>query len=126
MAAANGSALYNYVADSGEVHVVRLGDGTLTLNIAGNLQTQPAGPPTSPFWAKTSRGATEYGLLTRKIGVCITGDPLETGLDIGSVYKVPVLDPTEFAAATINSNISYQGIAGTVTRKFEENIYPGI
>lgn len=126
MAGGAGKDIYNYVADSGEVHIVRLDDVTLTLNIDGSLQNQPPDVATSPFWAQVSRGATEYGLRPRKVSICITEDPLDTGLEEGRTYDVPVLDQTAFAQATLNRAVEYQGIAAKVVGKIPENIYPGI
>lgn len=125
MASANGSAIYFYVADSGETHIVRLLDETLTLNISGTAQQQPAGPATSPFWFQVSRGSTEYGGRPRKIGVCFeTTAP--GNLEVGPTYEVVVLSPTEFNAATIGATVTYQGESAVVVTKKPESIYPGI
>lgn len=126
MASNRGSDLYNYVADSGEVHVIRLGDITLTLLLNSTLQNQPTDAPTSPFWAQVSRGATEYGLLPRKVSVCITEPTTNSRLDEGATYDVVVLDPAEYNAATINKVVEYGGFAAKVVGKSGENIYPGI
>lgn len=125
MASANGKALYFYAADSGEIHIVELDDKTLTLNISGTAQLQPAGPATSPFWAKVSRGATEYGLKPRMIGVCFT-TTAPADLEVGVTYKVTVLSPAEYAAATIGATVTYQGETAIVRTKPSESIYPGI
>lgn len=125
MASANGKGLYFYLADSGEQHIVELDDKTLTLNISGTAQLQPAGPATSEFWAKVSRGATEYGLKPRTIGVCFTTTAPAT-LEVGTTYSVVVLDPGEFGAATIGSTVTYQGETAQIRTKSQENIYPGI
>lgn len=125
MASANGKGIYNYVADSGEIHIVELDDRTLTLNISGTAQQQPAGPATSEFWAKVSRGATEYGLRPRKIGVCFTGTAPAT-LEAGVTYDVVVLSQTEYNAATIGGTVTYQGESAQIRTKTREDIYPGI
>ena len=125
MAGANGKDLYFYEADSGDKHIVELDDVTLTLNIGGTAQTQPAGPATSPFWAKVSKGKTEYGLSPRKIGVCFTGTAPGT-LEAGPTYDVVVLSPSEYNSATIGSTVTYQGESAKVRTKTAENIYPGI
>lgn len=126
MAGGAGKDIYNYAADSGEFHIIRLDDVTLTLNVAGALQNQPPDAPTSPFWAQVSRGATEYGLKPRMVNICITEDPLDTGLEQGETYSIPVLDQTVYAQATLNSAVEYQGIGAKVVGKSPENIYPGI
>lgn len=123
MASANGRGLYNYVADSGEIHPVFLNDVTLTLNISGTAQQQPAGPPTSEFFAKVSRGKTEYGLKPRSIGVCFTGTA-PADLEAGPTYKVTVLTPGEFANATLTSLVNYQGEEARVVTRTPESIYP--
>lgn len=125
MASAAGKGLYFYVADSGETHIVELDDVTLTLNISGTAVQQPSGPATSPFWAKVSRGATEYGLRPRKIGVCFDTTAPGT-LEVGRTYDVVVLSPADYASATIGSTVTYQGQTATVRTKPIENIYPGI
>ena len=125
MASVNGKGLYFYEADSAETHIVELDDVTLTMNISGTAVIQPAGPATSPFWAKVSRGATEYGLRPRKIGVCFTGAAPGT-LESGPTYPVTILSPTDFAAATIGSTVTYQGESAQVRTKSPENTYPGI
>jgi len=125
MASANGKGLYFYEADSGEIHVIELDDRTLTLNISGTAQIQPTGPATSPFWPKVSRGATEYGMKPRKIGVCFDTTAPAT-LEVGVTYLVTVLSVSEYNAATINGTVTYQGESATVRTKQAENIYPGI
>lgn len=125
MASQNGKGLYFYTANSGEVHLVELDDVSLTLNISGTAQLQPSGPATSPFWAKVSRGATEYGLRPRKIGVCFDTTAPGT-LEVGPTYEVVVLAASEFSAATIGSTVTYQGESATVRTKTAESIYPGI
>lgn len=125
MASQNGSGVYNYIADSGEIHPIRLSDVSLTLNISGTDQLQPAGPPTSGFWAQVSRGAREYGLKPRMIGVCFDTTAPGT-LEVGPTYDVVVLDPSEFANATLTSSVTYQGQAATVVARRDEDIFPGI
>lgn len=125
MASANGKGIYFYAADSGETHIVELDDVTLTLNISGTAQLQPSGPATSPFWAKVSRGATEYGLRPRKIGVCFNSVAPGT-LEVGPTYDVVVLADSEFNAATIGSVVTYQGEPAVIRTKTAESIYPGI
>lgn len=125
MASANGKGIYFYEADSAEKHIVELDDVTLTLNISGTAQIQPAGPATSPFWAKVSRAGTEYGLRPRKIGVCFDTTAPAT-LEVGPTYQVTVLSPAEFNAATIGATVTYQGESATVRTKTPESIYPGI
>lgn len=125
MASQNGKGIYFYTADSGETHIVELDDVTLTLNISGTAQLQPTGPATSPFWAKVSRGATEYGLRPRKIGVCFDTTAPGT-LEVGTTYDVVVLSDSEFNSATVGSTVTYQGESATVRRKIPESIYPGI
>ncbi|MEO0739792.1 MAG: hypothetical protein AAFZ35_23625 [Cyanobacteria bacterium J06649_12] len=125
MASVAGKALYFYESDSGEIHIVELDDKTLTLNISGTAQLQPAGPATSPFWAKVSRGATEYGLKPRFLNVCFT-TTAPADLELGRTYPVVVLATSEFNAATVNGTVNYQGEDATVRGKIDENIYPGI
>ena len=125
MASQNGKGLYFYAADSGEIHIVELDDVTLTLNISGTAQFQPSGPATSPFWAKVSRGSTEYGLRPRKIGVCFDTTAPGT-LEVGATYDVVVLADSEFNSATIGSTVTYQGESAVVRTKTAESIYPGI
>lgn len=125
MASVAGKALYFYLADSGETHIVELDDVTLTLNDGTSDQTQPPGPATSQFWAKVSRGATEYGLKPRQVGVCFT-TTAPTGLELGRTYNVTVLDPAFFNGITINQGGNYQGNAIVVRSKTSESIYPGI
>jgi hypothetical protein len=125
MASANGKSLYFYEADSGETHIVELDDVTLTLNISGTAQLQPAGPATSSFWAKVSRSKSEYGLRPRKIGVCFDGTAPGT-LEAGPVYLVTVLAASEYNAATIGSSVTYQGESAIVRTKQPESIFPGI
>lgn len=125
MASFAGKELYFYSADSGEIHIIELDDVTLTLNIGGTDQLQPSGPATSPFWAKVSRGATEYGLRPRKIGVCFDTTAPDD-LELGRTYQVVVLAASEFNSATIGGTVTYQGQSAVVRSKTPENIYPGI
>jgi hypothetical protein len=125
MASAFGKALYFYEADSAEIHIIELDDVTLTLNDGTSDQTQPSGPATSPFWAKVSRGATEYGLKPRTVGVCFT-TTAPGNLEVGRTYLVAVLSPTFFNGLSINGLVSYQGEDAIVRSKTPESIYPGI
>lgn len=125
MAGAGGSGVYNYLADSGETHIVRLRDETLTLNIGGTAQVQPAGPATSPFWAEVNRGSTEYGLRPRAINVCFT-TTAPGNLEVGRTYSVVVLTLQEYGTAIIGSDVTYQGETARIVGKRDEDIYPGI
>lgn len=127
MAVGAGKQLRFYGCDiTGETHLIRVDDVTVGLNDGGTENLGVTGPATNNFWAKVSRGATEYGLKPRTANVCITGDPGTTGLEQGRTYDVPILDSALYAALTINKEVLYQGVIAKVVGKTPESIYPGI
>lgn len=125
MASAGGAGIYNYEADSGQIHVIRLKDETVELTIEGSIVGVVAGPPTSPFWAQVNRGAREYGLKPREVQFCFTAAPPGT-LEANRTYSAAVADPADYNVATIGGVGTYRGVAIQITGKTPENIYPGI
>lgn len=125
MVANGGKPLTFYEADSADIHLGRLDENTVALNIGGTAQPQPAGPATSPFWYKVSRAKNEYGLRPRYISVCFT-TTAPNSLELGEVYDVVVLTAATFNALTVKGLVTYQGEEAEIQGKTPESIYPGI
>lgn len=115
-----------YEGDSGDIHVVRVQPETLATSFAGTLNDAPAGPATSPFWAKVSKGVREYGLSPRTVNFIWDDGQTPAGYKAGDVQKIAVMQTSVFNAITINSAATYLGGTGTIRGKTVENLYPGI
>lgn len=114
-----------YEGDSGEKHVVRIQPETEAADFDGTANDFPDGPPTSPFWAKVTKGPSEYGLRPRYVSIAWTGAP-PAGYLAGETVKIMVADPAVYNGITITSDVTYLGAAATVVGKTPEDIYPGI
>lgn len=112
-----------YEADSGEKHNVRYQPESAIFSIGGSPNTLPAGPATSIFWAKISKGKTEYGLRPRKIKIKWTGEPPADYADCQSL-EIVVFSLNVFNSATIGSAATYLGTPGKIVGKVPENVYP--
>lgn len=115
-----------YVADSGEIHLLRNQPESAALDVDGTPNTVAAGPATSPFWAKSSRGANQYGLRPRKVGIRWNPGQAPAGYKEEEVLFVDIYQANQYNAMTINSPATYQGGTGTLVSKQPESIYPGI
>lgn len=113
-----------YLADSGDKHNIKVNESTLTLNVGGTGQLQPAGPATSIFWVRNNKNAREYGLDTRSIGVCFEELSIPDGLRAGPTYNVTVLDPGIYGSITIGATVNYQGSDAQVVSKRSEKVFP--
>lgn len=125
MATTGENAIRRYEADSGEIHLGRLNDTSMTLDTGNGVQVDQGTAATSPFWFQVSRGTSEYGLRPRTLGVCFQGTA-PAGLSLNTTYEVAVLSPADFAAATITGTVAFQGQTAVVVTKTPESIYPGI
>lgn len=115
-----------YEADSGEKHVIRIQPETIDdLSIGGAPVPGGIGPATSPFWAKVTRGAREYGLRPRFFNVRWTGSP-PSGYAANETLSIPILNSSAYAGATVGLLVSYLGSEAKIVSKTDESIYPGI
>ncbi len=119
-------AIRYYQADSGELHACKQQPESATLTIGGNPNTVLTGPATSPFWAKTSRGAREYGLRPRKVRIRFTPGNEPSGYADCGVLDVVVYDPNQYNAMVIGGLGSYLGAPCTMVGRIAEDIYPVI
>lgn len=113
-----------YEGDSAEKHLVRQQEESSVFSIAGSPNTIPAGPATSPFWAKVSRGAKEYGLRPRKLRGRWNSGAAPAGYSDCGEFEVVVYSKSVYDAAQIGSACTYLGAAGTIIGRVPEDIYP--
>jgi hypothetical protein len=117
-------AIRFYEADSGEIHLIKQQPESAVFSIGGSPNALPAGPATSPFWAKTNRAKTEYGLRPRKIKFRFNPGEEPAGYVAGASYDVVVYSTATYNNATIGSVGNYLGGAGVILGKIAEDIYP--
>lgn len=113
-----------YEANSAETHFIKQQPESSVFSISGSPNTIPAGPPSSPFWAKTSRGAKEYGLRPRKLKFRFTNGQEPTGYADCGTLEVVIYSKAVYDAAVIGSDATYLGAPGTIVGRSPESIYP--
>lgn len=114
----------NYEADSGEIHLLKQQPESAVFSINGSPNTLPAGPATSPFWAKASRGAREYGLRPRKLRFKFTAGSEPTGYADCGVLEVVVYSLSVYNNAVVGGAATYLGAPGRIVGRVPEDIYP--
>ena len=114
-----------YEADSGELHVCRYQPETTQATFATVPNTINPGAATSPFWARLTKGSTEWGLGVRKVRVRWTGSP-PAGYKAATSLTIPIMTASVFNGITINSGGIYLGEPIQVIGKIPEVIYPAI
>lgn len=121
---AGNTAIRIYEGDSGEKHLLRQQPESATFTIDGTANLVLDGPATSPFWAKASRGAREYGLRPRKLrGRWLPGQAPENYDDCGE-FEVVIYSKAVYDGAVIPSPVEYLGAGGTLIGRVPEDIYP--
>lgn len=115
-----------YEADSGEIHAIKQQPESAVFSIDGTPNTIPAGPATSPFWAKTSRGATEYGLRPRKLRIRFVSGSEPTGYAECGALEVVVYTPSAYNTGILGGSGTYLGAPVTILGRVPEDIYPVI
>lgn len=113
-----------YEADSAEKHLLRQQPESAIFSIDGTANAVPAGPATSPFWAKATRGAREYGLRPRKLRGRWTAGQQPTGYADCAEFEVVVYTKAIYDAAVIGSPCTYLGAGGLIIGRVPEDIYP--
>lgn len=117
-------ALRIYESDSAETHFIKQQGESAMFSIGGSPNTSPAGPPTSPFWAKTSRAAKEYGLRPRKLRFRFTPGSEPTGYGDCGVLEIVIYSKSVYDSADIGGAATYLGAAGKIVGRVSEDIYP--
>jgi hypothetical protein len=113
-----------YEADSAEKHLIKQQPESAVFSIGGSPNTIPSGPATSPFWAKTSRGAKEYGLRPRKLKFRFTPGGEPAGYADCGTLEVVIYSKANYDAAQIGGPATYLGAPGTIVGRVSEDIYP--
>lgn len=113
-----------YESDSAETHFIKQQPESAVLSIDGSPNTIPAGPPSSPFWAKTSRGAKEYGLRPRKLKFRFTPGSEPDGYADCGTLEIVIYSKAVYDAAVIEGPALYLGAPGKIVGRSPENIYP--
>jgi len=113
-----------YESDSAETHFIKQQPESAVFSIDGTPNTIPAGPPTSVFWAKTSRGAKEYGLRPRKLRFRFTPGSEPTGYADCGILEIVVYSKSVYDGAVLGGPATYLGGAGTIVGRVPEDIYP--
>lgn len=113
-----------YESDSAETHFIKQQPESAVFSIDGSPNTIPAGPPTSVFWAKSSRGAKEYGLRPRKLKFRFNNGSEPTGYADCGTLEIVIYSKSVYDSAVIGSNATYLGAPGTIVGRSPEDIYP--
>lgn len=113
-----------YESDLGSKHYIRAQEESAVFSMDGTPNTIPAGPVTSPFWAKTSKGRYEYGMAPRKITGQWNPGQAPADYDDCSYFTVVVYSKSVYDAAQIEAPCTYLGGVGKIKRKNKENIFP--
>jgi hypothetical protein len=112
-----------YEGDSGEKHLIRYQPETAIFSLNGTPNTLPAGPATSIFWAKVTKGKTEYGMAPRKIRIKWTGQPPADYADCETL-EIVVFSLSVYNGATVGANATYLETPAQIIGKIPENVYP--
>lgn len=115
-----------YEGDSGEKHLIKQQPESANFSIGGSPNTIPAGPATSPFWAETTRGATQYGLRPRKLRGRWNSGAEPAGYADCATFTVVVYSKSVYDSATLGESCTYLGAAGTLIGRVSEDIYPAV
>jgi hypothetical protein len=115
-----------YQADSGETHFLKQQPESGVFSLDGVPNQTQAGPPTSPFWAETNRGARQYGLRPRKMRFRFDSGQEPAGYLPGATYDIPVYSKGVYDGAVIGSKATYLGNSGTLVGRKGESIYPEV
>lgn len=113
-----------YESDSGDTHFIKQQPESAVFSIDGNPNTIPAGPPTSPYWAETNRGARQYGLRPRKLVFRFNPGEEPEGYATGQTYDIVIYSKSVYDSAVISSPATYLAGAGTIVGRVPEDIYP--
>lgn len=115
-----------YESDTADVHFLTIQPETAEATINGATNAAAAGPATSDFWFQRNRGATEYGGKPRFIRIRWNAGAAPTGYSQSRSLLVPVLTTAVFNGCSIGDAVTYLGSAATISRKIQQNIFPGI
>ena len=120
------SVLRFYESNSGEKHLIRQQPETATAMFDDAANVVLEGPATSRFWAKSSRGAREYGLRPRKIRGRWNPDQAPPGYSDCAEFEVVVYSKAVYEGAILGGPLSYLAGTGTIIGRVPENIYPEV
>ena len=115
-----------YEANSGDKHFLKQQPETATAIFDAAANVVLEGPATSAFWAKSSRGAREYGLRPRKIRGRWNPGQAPPGYDDCAEFAVVVYSKTVYDSAVLGGPITYLAGTGTMIGRIPENIYPEV
>lgn len=115
-----------YEADSGEIHLIKQQPESAIFSIGGVANVIPAGPATSPFWVKASKGVREYGMSPRKLKFKFNSGEAPDGYQENAVHAIPVYSPAVYNGATVGLAAVYLGGTGLIVGKQSESIFPEI
>ena len=120
------STIRIYEADSAEKHLLRQQPESATFLADTVANVVLTGPATSPFWAKTSRGAREYGLRPRKLRGQWNPGQAPDGYDDCGEFAVVIYSKAVYDGAVISGPCTYLGGTGTIIGRIPEDIYPAV
>lgn len=113
-----------YEANSGDKHFLKQQPESATAIFGEAANVVLDGPATSPFWAKSSRGAKEYGLRPRKIRGRWNPGQSPPNYDECAEFAVVVYSKAVYDAAVLGTAITYLAGTGQIIGRIPENIYP--
>jgi hypothetical protein len=121
---AGGFTLAVYESNVGTFHWIKQQPESAIFSIDGSPNTIPAGPVNSPFWAKTSKAAKEYGLRPRKLRFRFNAGTEPDGYEDCGTLDIVVYSKSVFLTAVLNTSASYMGAPGKIVGRVPEQIYP--
>lgn len=113
-----------YESDSAETHFIKQQPESAVFSVDGTPNIIPAGPPSSVFWAKTSRGAKEYGLRPRKLRFRFTPGNEPAGYADCGILEIVIYAKSVYDEAVLGGPATYLGGSGTIVGRVPEDIYP--
>lgn len=113
-----------YESNLGTFHNIKQQPESAVFSISGSPNTIPAGPVNSPFWAKTSRGAKEYGLRPRKLRFQFDVGTAPASYEECGMLEIVVYSKSAYDGAALEGAATYLGAAGKIKGRVPESIYP--
>jgi hypothetical protein len=113
-----------YESNQGTFHWLKQQPESAILSIDGSPNTIPAGPVDSPFWAKASKSAREYGLRPRKLRFRFTAGSEPDGYADCGALEIVIYSRSVYNTAVLQSAASYMGAPGKIIGRVPERIYP--
>jgi hypothetical protein len=111
-----------YETNSGNFARIRVQPETELATDGTTPNDAAIGPVNLPVAAKVSRGAREYGIRPRRIGLVFEDGNEPSGYESGNIIYIPALTRAFFDALDVDQQITYLGETANVVSKLEEDL----